>query len=100
MTMTITERKWVEEEERQKAVDEEEARRVVQEQQGRETNEEMRMQKMRRKQKGKVKMRVVKQKWDSLPGLSKRVRGVTMDSGDEEKVNNPCMACFFLSEDC
>ena len=76
------EQKWVEEEERWKAADEEEARRVVQEQQERETDEETRTQKTRRKQKGKAKTRVAKQKWDSLLGPSKRARGVTMDSGD------------------
>ena len=94
------ERKQVEEEERWKAVDKEEARRVVQEQQEKETDEETMMQKMRRKQKGKAKTRVVKWKWDSLPGLSKRARGVTMDSGDEGEVNNLCITCFFLLEDC
>ena len=81
-------------------MDKEEARRVAQEQQERETDEETRMQKTRRKQKGKVKMRVVKQKRDSLPGLLKRVRGVTVDSGDEGEMNNPCMTHFFLLEDC
>ena len=59
----------------------------------------MRMQKTRRKQKGKVKMRVVKQKRDSLLGPSKRARGFTMDSGDKGEVNNTCVTCFFL-EDC
>ena len=60
----------------------------MQEQQERETDEETRTQKTRRKQKGKAKTRVAKQKWDSLLGPSKRARGVTMDSGDEGKVNN------------
>ena len=93
------ERKRVKEEERRKAVDEEEARRVAQEQQERETDEETRTQKTRRKQKGKAKSRVAKRKWDSLPGPSKRVRGVTRDSRDEGEVNNPYVTCFFLSED-
>ena len=80
------ERKRVEEEERRKAADEEEARRVAQEQQERETDEETRTQKTRRKQKGKAKTRVAKRKRDSLPGPSKRARGVARDSGDEGEV--------------
>ena len=81
-------------------MDEEEAKRVVQEQQERETDEETRMQKTRRKQKGKAKMRVAKRKQDSLSGPSKRARGVTVDSRDEGEMNNPCVTHFFLSEDC
>ena len=71
----------------------------MQEQQERETDEETRTQKTRRKQKGKAKTRVAKRKRDSLPGPSKRARGVARDSGDEGEVNNPYVARFFLSED-